>query len=67
MRKKIKVANHTTVRLTFEAEKMCLKLMEQYGINRTKAIEIAVRKWASLEGITKADLESVVLPEEIVE
>lgn len=64
---KHKKTGPTSIRLTLDCEKMCLLLMDRYGVNRTSAVDIAIRKWASLEGITKADLEAVVLPEEIVE
>lgn len=60
-----KTSSPTSIRLTKDCERMCLLLMDRYGVNRTRAVDIAIRKWASLEGITKADIEAVVLPEEV--
>lgn len=56
----------TTVRLTYDGEKMCRILMEKLGLQRTRLIEMAVRKLAEREGITKAEVDSYVLPDEKV-
>lgn len=56
----------TSVRLTYDGEKMCRILMEKFGVPRTRLVEIAVRKLAEHEGITKAEVDSYVLPDEKV-
>lgn len=59
----------TSVRLTTDGEKMCRLLLERLGINRTGVVELAIRRLADLEGITKSDIDQYVLikNEEIVE
>ena len=54
----------TSVRLTHDGEKMCRIIMDKLGMNRTRVIELAVRRLADIEGITKSDVENYVLTEE---
>ena len=62
MNKKFPVG--TSVRLTTDGEKMCRILLEKLGINRTGVVELAIRRLADIEGITKSDVENYVLTEE---